>query len=68
MENILDKLKKMYDKSYYLDNVDFELQNELTKKLDECLLIAQRIAYKNNTLDIDGITSKRYKQVSFNEK
>ena len=67
MKKNLDELKKMYDQSYYLPNADGEIQREFTKKLDECLLLAQRILYKNNDLDLDNIHPKRYQEITFNE-
>tara|TARA_R110000796_G_scaffold52150_1_gene123009 strand:+ start:459 stop:668 length:210 start_codon:yes stop_codon:yes gene_type:complete len=67
MEKNLDELKKMYHQSYYLNNADGEMEKDFTKKLDECMLLAQRILYKNNTLDLDSITPKRYQEITFNE-
>ena len=67
MTEFLQQLEKtMHESNYLLENMTNE-QIDLSNKLDECLLIAQRIAYRNNELDFDKITPKRYLQITFNE-
>jgi len=64
MTEFLEKLEKMYHESNYLFEFMTDDVENLNKKLDECLLIAQRIAYKNNTLNIDNITPKRLLKIT----
>tara|TARA_R100000951_G_scaffold88711_1_gene76788 strand:+ start:335 stop:544 length:210 start_codon:yes stop_codon:yes gene_type:complete len=67
MEKFLQQLEKtMHESNYLLENMTKE-QIDLIDKLNECLLIAQRIAYRNNVLDFDKITPKRYLEITLNE-